>query len=72
VDGANLAGSRLDGVKRPCGAGFGTAKEHLGRTPMPPPSRHIYKPLTITVAFHGLLAFDRAWQHPIKVDGTFV
>jgi hypothetical protein len=35
------------------------------------PSRHIYKPLTITVAFGCLLAFDRVWQHPIKVDGTF-
>jgi hypothetical protein len=35
------------------------------------PSRHIYKPLTITVAFWGLSAFDRVWQDLIKVDGTF-
>jgi hypothetical protein len=35
------------------------------------PSRHIYKPLTIAVAFRRLGAFDRVWQHPIKVDGTF-
>jgi hypothetical protein len=38
---------------------------------LPSPSRHIYKSLTIAVAFHDLVAFDRAWQHPIKVDGTF-
>jgi hypothetical protein len=38
---------------------------------LPSPSRHIYKPLTIAVAFGGLPAFDRVWQHPIKVDGTF-
>jgi hypothetical protein len=44
---------------------------HLGRSRMPSPSRHIYKPLTIAVAFSGLLAFDRVWQPPIKVDGTF-
>jgi hypothetical protein len=36
------------------------------------PSRHIYKSLTIAVAFGHLGAFDRVWQHPIKVDGTFV
>jgi hypothetical protein len=35
------------------------------------PSRHIYKSLTIAVAFRRLLAFDRVWQHLIKVDGTF-
>jgi hypothetical protein len=35
------------------------------------PSRHIYKPLTIAVAFRRLGAFDRLWQHLIKVDGTF-
>jgi hypothetical protein len=35
------------------------------------PSRHIYKPLTIAVAFQGLSAFDRIWQGSIKVDGTF-
>jgi hypothetical protein len=39
--------------------------------PLPSPSRHIYKPLTIAVAFHGLSAFDRLWQGSIKVDGTF-
>jgi hypothetical protein len=38
---------------------------------LPSPSRHIYKPLTIAVAFHGLSAFDRVWQGSIKVDGTF-
>ena len=43
-----------------------------GRAPASPsPSRHIYKSLTITVAFRRLPAFDRVWQHPIKVDGTF-
>jgi hypothetical protein len=35
------------------------------------PSRHIYKSLTIAVAFRRLLAFDRVRQHLIKVDGTF-
>jgi hypothetical protein len=39
---------------------------------LPSPSRHIYKSLTIAVAFRRLGAFDRVWQHPIKVDGTFV
>jgi hypothetical protein len=38
---------------------------------LPSPSRHIYKPLTIAVAFRGSLAFDRVWQGSIKVDGTF-
>jgi hypothetical protein len=38
---------------------------------LPSPSRHIYKSLTIAVAFRRLSAFDRVWQHPIKVDGTF-
>ena len=38
---------------------------------LPSPSRHIYNPLTIAVAFRRLPAFDRVWQHPIKVDGTF-
>jgi hypothetical protein len=38
---------------------------------LPSPSRHIYNPLTIAIAFRRLLAFDRAWQLPIKVDGTF-
>jgi hypothetical protein len=37
----------------------------------PSPSRHNYKSLTIAIAFHRSLAFDRVWQHPIKVDGTF-
>jgi hypothetical protein len=35
------------------------------------PSRHIYNPLTIAVAFRRSPAFDRVRQHPIKVDGTF-
>src|SRR5262249_47209925 len=35
------------------------------------PSRHIYNPLTMVVAFRRLGAFDRLWQHLIKVDGTF-
>jgi hypothetical protein len=38
---------------------------------LPSPSRHIYKSLTIAVAFRRLSAFDRVWKHPIKVDGTF-
>ena len=38
---------------------------------LPSPSRHIYNPLTIAVAFRGLGAFDRVRQGPIKVDGTF-
>jgi hypothetical protein len=37
----------------------------------PSPSRHIYKSLTIAIAFRRLSAFDRVWQHLIKVDGTF-
>jgi hypothetical protein len=40
-------------------------------TPLASPSCHIYNPLTIAVAFGRVLAFDRVWQHPIKVDGTF-
>jgi hypothetical protein len=44
---------------------------HPGRTRLPSPSRHNYKSLTIAVAFRRLLAFDRIWQHRIKVDGTF-
>jgi hypothetical protein len=39
---------------------------------LPSPSRHIYKSLTIAVAFHGLSAFERVRQGSIKVDGTFV
>jgi hypothetical protein len=38
---------------------------------LPSPSRHIYNPLTIAVAFRVLSAFDRVWQYPVKVDGTF-
>jgi hypothetical protein len=38
---------------------------------LPSPSRHIYKPLTIAGAFHGLSAFDKVRQGSIKVDGTF-
>jgi hypothetical protein len=38
---------------------------------LPSPSRHIYKPLTIAVAFRRSAAFDRVWQGSIKVDGTF-
>jgi len=38
---------------------------------LPSPSRHIYKRLTIAVAFRRLLAFDLGWQDLIKVDGTF-
>jgi hypothetical protein len=41
------------------------------RASRPSPSRHNYKSLTIAIAFHRSLAFDRVWQHPIKVDGTF-
>jgi hypothetical protein len=52
---------------------FGSAqkKGHAGRTRLPSPSRHNYKSLTIAVAFRRLRAFDRIWQHRIKVDGTF-
>jgi hypothetical protein len=39
---------------------------------LPSPSRHIYKSLTIALAFHALAAFDGAGQGSIKVDGTFV
>jgi hypothetical protein len=53
------------------GPGIGPVKGRPGRTGLPSPSRHIYNPLTIAVAFGRLLAFDRVWQHPIKVDGTF-
>jgi hypothetical protein len=35
------------------------------------PSRHIYHPLTIALAFRRPLAFDRVRQHLVKVDGTF-
>jgi hypothetical protein len=38
---------------------------------LPSPSCHIYDPLTIAVAFRRPGAFDRIWQHPIKVDQTF-
>jgi hypothetical protein len=38
---------------------------------LPSPSRHIYNPLTIAVAFRRSVAFDWAWQDLIKVDGTF-
>jgi hypothetical protein len=51
-------------AKRPNQVDFGLC--HL-----PSPSRHIYEPLTIAVAFHGSSAFDRVWQGSIKVDGTF-
>jgi hypothetical protein len=53
--------------------GFGLALNgHSGRIPrLPSPSRHIYNPLTIAVAFRRLSAFDRVRQRPIKVDGTF-
>jgi hypothetical protein len=38
---------------------------------LPSPSRHIYKRLTIAIAFRRSLAFDPGWQDLIKVDGTF-
>jgi hypothetical protein len=38
---------------------------------LPSPSRHIYKSLTIAVAFRRLSAFDRVWKDHVKVDGTF-
>jgi hypothetical protein len=57
------SGLKSDGVELKTG--------HPGLSCSPSPSRHIYKPLTIAVAFSRLLAFDRVWQHPIKVDGTF-
>jgi hypothetical protein len=54
--------------------GFGSAlngAQSAARRGLPSPSRHIYKSLTIAVAFRRSTAFDRVWQHPIKVDGTF-
>ena len=53
--------------------GFGSALKWWSGRPigLPSPSRHIYNPLTIAVAFRRSSAFDRVWQHPIKVDGTF-
>jgi hypothetical protein len=41
----------------------------FGRSPSP--WRHIYKSLTIAIAFPHLAAFDAVRQHLIKVDGTF-
>ena len=38
---------------------------------VPSPWRHIYKSLTIAIAFRRLTAFDAVAQHLIKVDGTF-
>jgi hypothetical protein len=38
---------------------------------LPSPSCHIYNPLTMTVAFRWLGAFDRLRQGSVKVDGTF-
>jgi hypothetical protein len=38
---------------------------------LPSPSCHIYNPLTISVAFRRLGAFEPVRQHLIKVDGTF-
>jgi hypothetical protein len=43
----------------------------LSEARLPSPWRHIYNPLTIAVAFRHSGAFDRLWQQPIKVDGTF-
>jgi hypothetical protein len=60
-----LAGSRKYDADRSGNRQFRPASR------LPSPSRHIYNPLTIAVAFRPLLAFDRVWQHPIKVDGTF-
>jgi hypothetical protein len=49
----------------------GKSGTFAGASGLPSPSRHIYNPLTIAVAFRRLGAFDRPWQRPIKVDGTF-
>jgi hypothetical protein len=43
----------------------------IGGDANPSPWRHIYKSLTITIAFRRLAAFDAVAQHLIKVDGTF-
>jgi hypothetical protein len=49
-----------------------TLKSGAGRSiGLPSPSRHIYNPLTIAVAFRRSSAFGRVWQPLIKVDGTF-
>jgi len=55
------------------GAGTACALKPVNPThlSLPSPSRHIYKSLTIAVAFSGSSAFDRVWQGSIKVDGTF-
>jgi hypothetical protein len=61
---------------------FGPREPNIGKTGpkpdhpdahrhLPSPSRHIYNSLTIVVAFRRLGAFDRLWQYPVKVDGTF-
>jgi hypothetical protein len=42
----------------------------IGEDGLPSPSRHIYKSLTIAVAFRRFTAFEGILQHPIKVDGT--
>jgi hypothetical protein len=56
----------------PLGCSLRPQNGHLGRASgLPSPSRHIYESLTIAVAFRRLSAFDRVWQYPIKVDGTF-
>jgi hypothetical protein len=47
------------------------AGRDLAHLRLPSPSRHIYKPLTIAVAFRRSAAFERVWQGSIKVDGTF-
>jgi hypothetical protein len=58
--------------KPPLGPGAERPKGDFRSCPhLPSPSRHIYKSLTIAVAFRGSSAFDRVWQHLIKVDGTF-
>ena len=59
-------------ANRPSDRGAGAPKAMIPASArLPSPSRHIYKSLTIVVAFRGLSAFDRVWQHSIKVDGTF-
>ena len=50
----------------------GQANVGIGPLALPSPSRHIYKSLTIAVAFRGFAAFEGSLQHPIKVDGTSV
>jgi hypothetical protein len=55
----------------PAEIGAEMTTQRIIQAALPSPSRHIYNPLTIAIAFRRSGAFDRPWQHPVKVDGTF-